>query len=77
MNNYLSAVRTQWCPMQRLFGALAAILGGIIILWAAYYIMTGQSDYRLRFTDDFSVSAITGGLAGAAIFTVGLIWVRD
>lgn len=63
--------------MQRLFGVLLAILGGVIILWAAYYIMTGQSSYRLRLTDDFSVSALTAGLAGAATFTVGLIWVRD
>ena len=54
-----------------------AILGGIMIMWAAYYIMTGQSSYRIRLTDDFSVSALTGGLAGAAVFTVGLIWVRD
>ena len=63
--------------MQRLFGVLMAILGGIMILWAAYYIMTGQSSYRIRLTDDFSVSALTGGLAGAAVFTVGLIWLRD
>jgi hypothetical protein len=63
--------------MQRLFGVLMAIIGGITILWAAYYIMTGQSSFRLRLTDDFSVSALTGGLAGAAMFTVGLIWLRD
>jgi hypothetical protein len=63
--------------MQRLFGVLLAIAGGIIILWAAYYIMTGNSSFRIRLTDDFSVSALTGGLAGAAILTVGLIWLRD
>jgi hypothetical protein len=63
--------------MQRLFGVFLAIAGGIMILWAAYYIMTGQSSFRLRFTDDFSISALTGGLAGAAVFTIGLIWLRD
>lgn len=63
--------------MQRLFGVLLAIVGGITILWAAYYIMTGQSSFRLQLTDSFSVSALTGGLAGAAIFTVGLIWLRE
>jgi multisubunit Na+/H+ antiporter MnhB subunit len=63
--------------MQRLLGVLLSIVGGIVVLWAAYYVMTGQSSYRLRLTDDFSVSALTGGLAGVAVFTVGLIWLRD
>jgi len=63
--------------MQRLLGVLLAIVGGITVLWAAYYIMTGQSSYRVQVTDDFSVSALTGGLAGVAVFTLGLIWLRD
>jgi hypothetical protein len=63
--------------MQRLFGVFLAILGGIVILWAAYYIMTGQSSFRLQLTHGYSVSALTGGLTGAALFTVGLIWIRD
>jgi hypothetical protein len=63
--------------MQRLLGVLLTILGGIVVLWAAYYVMTGQSSYRIQLTDNFSVSALTGGLAGVAIFTVGLIWLRD
>jgi hypothetical protein len=63
--------------MQRFFGLFFTIVGALICLWAAYYIMTGQSSYTLRLTDNFAVSALTGGLAGAAIFTIGLIWMRD
>jgi hypothetical protein len=63
--------------MQRFFGLVLTIAGALICLWAAYYIMTGQSSMPLHITDNFSVTALTGGLAGVAIFTFGLIWVRD
>jgi multisubunit Na+/H+ antiporter MnhB subunit len=63
--------------MQRMLGVSLAIAGGVAVLWAAYYVMTGQSDYSVRITDNFSVTALTGGLAGLAVLTLGLIWVRD
>ena len=63
--------------MQRMLGVALAIAGGVAVLWAAYYVMTGQTSYSVRITDNFSVSALTGGLAGLAVLTLGLIWIRD
>jgi hypothetical protein len=63
--------------MRRILGLLFTIAGGIAILWSAYYIMTGHSSTMLKVTDTFAVSAMTSGLAGAAFFTVGLLWIRE
>lgn len=63
--------------MQRFFGLLVTITGAALVLWAGYYVMTGESTAPLRITDDFTVTATAGGLVGVALFTVGLIWVRD
>lgn len=63
--------------MRRVLGLALTLLGAGAILWSAYYIMTGQSSALLRITDGFAVTAMTGGLAGAAAFTVGLIWIRE
>ena len=56
---------------------MLTLVGAGVILWAAYYIMTGQSSAPLHITDGFTITALTGGLAGAAAFTVGLLWIRD
>jgi hypothetical protein len=39
--------------------------------------MTGTSESRMHFTPEFSLSAMTVGLCGLAVLTLGLIWVRD
>jgi hypothetical protein len=63
--------------MKRMMGLLMTMVGGIAILWAAYYLMVGQASTLLRITDNFAVSALTGGLTGAALFTIGLLWIRE
>jgi hypothetical protein len=63
--------------MQRFLGLFLTIGGALAVLWSAYYVMTGQSSTMISITDNFAVSALTGGLAGLAVFTVGLIWIRD
>jgi hypothetical protein len=60
-----------------MLGVFLTLAGGIAILWSAYYLMVGQASTMLKVTDDFAVSALTGGLVGATLFTVGLIWIRD
>jgi len=63
--------------MQRFLGLVLTIAGALAVLWAAYYVLTGESSTQLHITDNFSVSALTGGLSGLAVFTLGLIWIRD
>jgi len=63
--------------MQRFIGMLLAIAGAAIVLFGGYYVMTGRSDIRVEVTPDFSVSALVGALGGVAVFTLGLIWMRD
>ena len=63
--------------MQRMFGLAITIAGAALALWGAFYVMTGQSGTRLELYEGYSISAISGGLAGVALITVGLIWVRD
>jgi len=60
-----------------MLGLGLTLLGAGAILWSAYYIMTGQASAPLHIADGFTITAMTGGLAGAAAFTVGLIWIRD
>lgn len=60
-----------------MFGLFLTIGGGIAVFWAAYYLMVGDASAVLKITDDFSVSSLTGGLVGIAMFTMGLIWLRE
>jgi hypothetical protein len=53
------------------------IAGGIAASWGAVAAMTGTSSARVAITNDFSVTTLVVGLAGLAVLTVGLIWVRD
>ncbi len=63
--------------MQRFTGLLLTLIGALMILWAGYYVLVGDSAARLYVTDDFSITAMMGGLAGLLVFTMGLIWMRD
>lgn len=63
--------------MKRLIGWGLAVVGGIVAVWGAACVATGDSRARLELTPDVSLSAMTAGLAGLAVLTVGLIWVRD
>ena len=63
--------------MQRFIGLVLAIAGAVIVLWAGIHVLAGESSTHLQITDDFSVSAMVGGLAGVAVFTIGLISMRD
>ena len=63
--------------MQRFIGLLLTLIGAVMVLWAGYYVLVGDSGAALRVTDDFSISAMMGGLIGVAVFTMGLIWMRD
>ena len=63
--------------MKRLTGLFLTLVGAALVLWGGFHVLLGQSDESLRVTDNFSLSAMVGGLAGVAIFTFGLIWVRD
>ena len=63
--------------MKRFIGWLLTISGGGITLWGGVSLLTGNSQTRVQLTHDLSVTALTGGLVGVALLTVGLIWVRD
>lgn len=63
--------------MKRFVGLLMTLVGSVAALWGGYYIIIGKSSMRLWLTDTQSVTALTGGLIGVALFTVGLLWVRD
>lgn len=63
--------------MKRLVGWCFVALGGAAGLWGGYCYLTGSTRARIDLTPDLSIDALTAGLAGAAVFTVGLVWVRD
>jgi len=63
--------------MKRLTGLVLAIVGGIVALWGGVCVLTGTSATRIQLYHDVSVNALTAGLVGVGIFTVGLIWARD
>jgi hypothetical protein len=54
-----------------------ALTGGAGAAWGAVSVMTGASAARLTITSDLSVDSMTTGLAGLAVLTVGLVWIRD
>lgn len=63
--------------MKRMTGFLLATAGGAALVWGVISVLTGEASARVSITNEFSVTALTGGLAGAATFTLGLIWTRD
>lgn len=63
--------------MKRLTGWFLALAGGAAAAWGAVSVLTGSSRARLDITPELSVNAMVTGLAGLAVLTIGLIWVRD
>jgi hypothetical protein len=63
--------------MKRFIGLCMTVVGAAMVLWGGYYVLTGQSSQTLHVADGFAVTAMVGGLAGVAVFTLGLVWVRD
>lgn len=65
------------CTVKRFIGWMLVLAGGAAAVWGGTCVLTGTSRARMDFGNDFSISAMTGGLAGLAVLTIGLIWVRD
>jgi hypothetical protein len=63
--------------VKRLIGWVFAISGGLAAAWGAMCMMTGSMQDRLDLTPELSLNAMTTGLAGLAVLTIGLVWVRD
>ena len=63
--------------MKRFVGWLLVLAGGGAAGWGCLSVLTGASRARIELGPDLSVDALTGGLAGIAVLTIGLIWVRD
>ena len=63
--------------MKRFVGWLLVLAGGGAAGWGCLSALTGAARARIELGSDLSVDALTGGLAGVAVLTVGLIWVRD
>jgi hypothetical protein len=69
---------TKWgCNVKRFIGWGLTLAGGTATLWGGTCVITGTSESRMHFTPDLSLNALTVGLAGLAVLTIGLIWVRD
>jgi hypothetical protein len=63
--------------MKRFLGGVLALAGGVAVIWAGVHMLSGSSDTRITFTDTISVNAMTGGLIGLVLLTLGLVWARD
>lgn len=63
--------------MKRFFGWGLVLAGGAVGGWGIISVLRGSSAARLDVTSELSVSALTAGLAGVAVLTIGLIWARD
>jgi hypothetical protein len=63
--------------MKRFIGLFLSIGGALASLWGGYHALIGESSSRLQITPDFSLSAMALGLTGVAVFTVGIMWLRD
>jgi len=54
-----------------------AVAGGAVAVWGAACVVTGDSRAKIDITPELSLNALTAGLAGLAVLTLGLVWVRD
>lgn len=60
--------------MKRFVGWLLAGAGLVGTGWGGFLMMSGASSAKM---DPLPVTAMTGGLIGIALLTVGLVWARD
>jgi hypothetical protein len=63
--------------MKRFLGGLLALAGGAATIWGGACVITGSSESRLNVSPELSLNAMTVGLAGLAVLTIGLVWARD
>ncbi len=63
--------------MKRFIGLLLAAAGSFVALWGGYHCLVGDASTHVALTDDISLSAMTAGLIGVAVFTVGPLWNRE
>jgi hypothetical protein len=60
-----------------MFGICMALVGAAAALWGGFCLLTGASQARFDITYDFALTPLPAGLAGVALFTVGLVFARD
>ena len=60
--------------MKRFLGWVLAGVGLSGIGWGGFHVLSGNSDMTLR---PLPLNALTATLAGVALLTLGLVWVRD
>ncbi|VTT99877.1 unnamed protein product [Gemmataceae bacterium] len=62
--------------MKRFLAMLMIFLGGIVLVWGGYYLMSGAAVVQIPFTEQ-RIPPMYAGLAGLAAFTLGLIGYRE
>lgn len=62
--------------MKRFLAMLMILVGGGVILWGGYYLLSGVQTVQIPFTEQ-RVAPMYVGLAGLAAFTLGLIGYRE
>ncbi|MBA4186986.1 MAG: hypothetical protein C0467_03110 [Planctomycetaceae bacterium] len=62
--------------MKKIIAMFMIILGGIACLWGGYNLFAGVGLVKIPFTETL-VQPMMVGLAGVAMFTMGLIGYRD
>lgn len=63
--------------MKQFSGILLAVTGATATLWSGYHLVAGESGIRIAVVRGFSVSALTIGLFGVVLLTLGLLWLRE
>jgi TRAP-type C4-dicarboxylate transport system permease small subunit len=62
--------------MKRFLAMLMIFFGGIILIWGGYYLMAGAGIVQIPLTEQ-RIAPMYAGLAGLAMFTLGLIGYRE
>jgi hypothetical protein len=62
--------------MKRFTGLLLTGIGAIATIWGGYQALVGQTS-TLVTINNVAISALTVGLIGTVVLTVGLLWMRD
>lgn len=63
--------------MRRFAGLLLTVTGLGGTVWGGVHLLTTGATTRLYLTDQFSLPAMTVGLIGVALLTVGFVWMRE